>query len=72
MRLRMQPSHPRAWDGGINTLRITHLLFGAQPLGKRPARLRFRYCGRDGQDAIGVAHYDRVLTRADLVGGAAL
>jgi hypothetical protein len=81
--LRMMPSHPRAWDDGVNGLRIAHLLFGVQPLGKWPARLRFRcgnnrYYGRDDQDyerfchATDVAHYARVLTRADLVGGAAV
>ena len=81
--LRVMPAHPRAWDDGVNGLRVAHLLFGVKPLGKWPARLRLRcgnnrYYGRDDQDyerfchATDVAHYARVLTRADIVGGAAV
>jgi hypothetical protein len=56
---------------------------GVEPLGKWPARLRLR-CGtnryfcRGDHDydrfchATDVAHYNRVLTRANLVGGAAV
>ena len=81
--LRTMPAHPRSWDDGVNGLRVAHLLFGVQPLGKWPARLRFRcgnnrYYGRDDQDfdpfchTTDIAHYNRVLTRADFVGGAAV
>ena len=76
-------AHPRSWDDGVNGLRIAHLLFGVEPMGTWPARLRLRcgtnrYYGRDDQDyerfchATDVAHYARVLTRAELVGGAAV
>jgi hypothetical protein len=81
--LRTMPAHPRSWDDGVNGLRVAHLLFGVQPLGNWPARLRFRcgnnrYYGRDDQDfnrfchTTDIAHYNRVLTRADFVGGAAV
>jgi hypothetical protein len=64
-------------------MRVAHLLFGVEPLGKWPARLWLRcgtnrYFGRGDQDydrfchATNVAHCNWVLTRADLVSGAAV
>ena len=81
--LGVMPSHPRTWDDGVNSMRVAHLLFGVEPLGKWPARLRLRcgtnrYFGRGDQDydrfchATDVAHYNRVLTHADFVVGAAV
>ena len=80
---RAMPANPRRWDDGVNGLRLAHLLFGVQPLGAWPARVRLRcgnnrYYGAGDQDhddfchTTDVAHYSRVLAPADLAGARAV
>ena len=81
--MRAMPANPRRWDDGVNGLRLAHLLFGVQPLGAWPARVRLRcgnnrYYGAGDQDhddfchTTDVAHYSRVLAPADLAGAPAV
>ena len=80
---RAMPANPRRWDDGVNGLRLAHLLFGVQPLGAWPARVRLRcgnnrYYGANDQDqdhfchTTDVAHYSRVLAPTDLAGARAV
>ena len=80
---RAMPANPRRWDDGVNGLRLAHLLFGVQPLGAWPARVRLR-CGNNRYYGAGdhdhdhfchttdVAHYSRVLAPADFAGARAV
>jgi hypothetical protein len=84
--LRTMPAHPRSWDDGVNGLRVVHLLFSSlasshsanDPRGSAFAAETTATTVATTQDyerfchATDVAHYARVLTRADLVRGAAV
>ena len=58
---RAMPANPRRWDDGVNGLRLAHLLFGVQPLGAWPARVRLR-CGNNRYYGTGDQDHDTSAT----------